>query len=29
MFSGSQFEELVLQHRNSAINLAYWILQNR
>src|SRR5262249_56551245 len=29
MVSGSQFEELLVQHRNSAFNLAYWILQNR
>jgi len=29
MVSGSQFEALVLRHRNSAFNLAYWILQNR
>jgi len=26
MISRSQFEELVIQHRNSAFNLAYWIL---
>jgi len=29
MISRSQFEELVIQHRNSAFNLAYWILQSR
>ena len=29
MISRSQFEELVIQHRNSAFNLAYWILRSR
>ena len=29
MVSRSHFEELVIRHRNSAFNLAYWILQNR
>jgi len=29
MVSRSPFEELVIPHRNSAFNLAYWILQNR
>jgi len=29
MVSRSRFKELVTQHRNSAFNLAYWILQNR
>jgi RNA polymerase sigma-70 factor (ECF subfamily) len=29
MISRSRFEELVIQHRNSAFNLAYWILQSR
>jgi RNA polymerase sigma-70 factor, ECF subfamily len=29
MVSRSRFEELVILHRNSAFNLAYWILQNR
>jgi RNA polymerase sigma-70 factor (ECF subfamily) len=29
MVSRSRFEELVTQHRISAFNLAYWILQNR
>jgi len=29
MVSRSRFEQLVLEHRNDAYNLAYWILQNR
>jgi RNA polymerase sigma-70 factor (ECF subfamily) len=29
MISRSRFEELVIRHRNSAFNLAYWILQSR
>jgi len=29
MVSRSRFEELVIRHRNSAFNLAYWILQSR
>jgi len=29
MVSRSRFEEVVLQHRSSAFNLAYWILQSR
>jgi len=29
MVSRSHFEELVIHHRNSAFNLAHWILQNR
>src|SRR5262245_32043939 len=29
MISRSRFEELVVQHRNSAFNVAYWILQSR
>jgi len=29
MISRSRFEELIVQHRNSAFNLAYWILQSR
>jgi RNA polymerase sigma-70 factor (ECF subfamily) len=29
MVSKSRFEELVIPHRNSAFNLAYWILQSR
>jgi RNA polymerase sigma-70 factor, ECF subfamily len=29
MISRSRFEELVIPHRNSAFNLAYWILQSR
>jgi RNA polymerase sigma-70 factor, ECF subfamily len=29
MVSKSLFEELVIPHRNSAFNLAYWILQSR
>jgi len=29
MVSRSRFKELVTQHRNSAFNLAYWILQSR
>src|SRR5262249_60008320 len=29
MVSRSHFEELVIRHRDSAFNLAYWILQNR
>src|SRR6516165_4120741 len=29
MISKSHFEELVIRHRNSAFNLAYWILQSR
>jgi len=29
MISRSQFEELVIRHRNSAFNLAYWILRSR
>src|SRR5215813_2568751 len=29
MVSKSRFEELLLQHRNSAFNLAYWILRSR
>jgi RNA polymerase sigma-70 factor (ECF subfamily) len=29
MVSKSHFEELVIRHRNSAFNLAYWILQSR
>jgi RNA polymerase sigma-70 factor (ECF subfamily) len=29
MVSGSRFEALVIPHRNSAFNLAYWILQSR
>jgi RNA polymerase sigma-70 factor (ECF subfamily) len=29
MVSRSRFEELTIPHRNSAFNLAYWILQNR
>jgi RNA polymerase sigma-70 factor (ECF subfamily) len=29
MVSKSRFEELAIPHRNSAFNLAYWILQSR
>ena len=29
MVSRLTFEELVIPHRHSAFNLAYWILQNR
>jgi RNA polymerase sigma-70 factor, ECF subfamily len=29
MVSRSRFEELVIRHRNSAFNLAYWILRRR
>ena len=29
MVSRSRFEELAIPHRNSAFNLAYWILQSR
>jgi RNA polymerase sigma-70 factor, ECF subfamily len=29
MVFGSRFEALVIPHRNSAFNLAYWILQSR
>src|SRR5215831_2304297 len=29
MVSRSRFEQLVLEHRNDAYNLAYWILQSR
>src|SRR5215472_15289552 len=29
MVSRSRFGEFVIQHRNSAFNLAYWILQSR
>ena len=29
MASRSRFEELAIPHRNSAFNLAYWILRNR
>jgi RNA polymerase sigma-70 factor, ECF subfamily len=29
MVSGSRFDELLIPHRNSEFNLAYWILQSR
>jgi len=29
MVSRLHFEELVIRHRNSAFNLAHWILQSR
>ena len=29
MVSKSGFEEVLIPHRSSAFNLAYWILQNR